>query len=414
MQPVRGTADLLPDLMAKHRFVVETARTTTARYGFQEMATPIFEFSEVFTRPLGESSDIVTKENYSFVDRGGERITLRPENTAGVVRAMISGGLTQSLPLRYFYSGPMFRYERPQKGRMRQFHQVGIEYLGPTDALADADVISAGARFLSQLGVLHNCVLHLNSLGDTESRAKYRAKLVDFLTLHENELSEHSKKRLFVNPLRILDSKEEKDQEILLGAPKLEDYLNDNSKAHFAAVTRTLDAAGVKWIYDPLLVRGLDYYCHTAFEFVTDALGAQGTVLGGGRYDGLSEMLGGQMVAGVGWAAGVERLAMMIHEVLPAVPKVTVLAVDLDANLAAFMVAEKLRDSGIDTTFPTIGTIGRKLKKAVRSNVELAIIVGSNEISKNIVQLRNLSDGTQSEIVLENLVSVVSENLSEN
>ena len=407
LQPVRGTADLLPDVMAQHRLVIDTARLATARYGFQEMATPIFEFSEVFTRPLGESSDIVTKENYSFADRGGEQLTLRPENTAGVVRAMISGGLTQSLPLKYFYAGPMFRYERPQKGRMRQFHQVGIEYLGPNDALADAEVISAGARFLAQLGVLQHCVLHLNSLGDGDSRAAYRAALVGFLQTHESALSDDSKRRLAVNPLRILDSKDAGDRDILQTAPKLQEYLNAESKAHFQTLTSALDAAGVTWVYDPLLVRGLDYYCHTAFEFVTDALGTQGTVLGGGRYDGLSEMLGGPAVAGVGWAAGVERLVMLAGDTVVAAPKVAILSADTDTDTAAFRLAESLRDAGIDIDFPTAGTIGKKLKKAVRSDIKLAIILGGDEMAKKTVQLRDLTTGTQSEIAMTDLADVV-------
>lgn len=407
LQPVRGTADLLPDVMAQHRLVIDTARQATARYGFQEMATPIFEFSEVFSRPLGESSDIVTKENYSFADRGGEQLTLRPENTAGVVRAMISGGLTQSLPLKYFYAGPMFRYERPQKGRMRQFHQVGIEYLGPNDALADAEVISAGARFLAQLGVLPHCVLHLNSLGDAESRAAYRAALVSFLQTHESALSDDSKRRLAVNPLRILDSKDAGDRDILQTAPKLQDYLNAVSKAHFQTLTTALDAAGVTWVFDPLLVRGLDYYCHTAFEFVTDALGTQGTVLGGGRYDGLSEMLGGPAVAGVGWAAGIERLAMLAGDAAVAVPKVAMLSTDPETDLAAFQLAETLRDTGVDIEFPTAGAIGKKLKKAARSNIRLAIILGGDELAKNTVQLRDLTTGTQAEIAMADLADAV-------
>ena len=407
LQPVRGTADLLPDVMAQHRLVIDTARQATARYGFQEMATPIFEFSEVFSRPLGESSDIVTKENYSFADRGGEQLTLRPENTAGVVRAMISGGLTQSLPLKYFYAGPMFRYERPQKGRMRQFHQVGIEYLGPNDALADAEVISAGARFLAQLGVLPHCVLHLNSLGDAESRAAYRAALVSFLQTHESALSDDSKRRLAVNPLRILDSKDAGDRDILQTAPKLQDYLNAVSKAHFQTLTTALDAAGVTWMFDPLLVRGLDYYCHTAFEFVTDALGTQGTVLGGGRYDGLAEMLGGPGVAGVGWAAGIERLAMLAGDAAVAVPQVAMLSTDPETDLAAFQLAEKLRDTGVDIEFPTAGAIGKKLKKAARSNIKLAIILGGDELAKNTVQLRDLTTGKQTEIAMADLADVV-------
>ena len=410
LQPVRGTADLLPDVMAQHRLVIDTARRTTARYGFQEMATPIFEFSEVFSRPLGESSDIVTKENYSFADRGGEMLTLRPENTAGVVRAMISGGLTQSLPLKYFYAGPMFRYERPQKGRMRQFHQIGIEYLGPTDALADAEVISAGARLLAQLGVLDQCVLHLNSLGDAASRAAYRAALVAFLQADESRLSDDSKRRLAMNPLRILDSKDPGDRDILQSAPQLQDYLNAESKAHFSALTTALDTAGVAWMFDPLLVRGLDYYCHTAFEFVTDALGTQGTVLGGGRYDGLAEMLGGPAVAGVGWAAGIERLAMLAGAktpTAPTAPKVAVLSTDADADIAAFRLAEMLRDAGIDIDFPTTGSIGKKLKKAARADIKLAIILGGDELAKNNVQLRNLADGTQSVAMMDDLADVV-------
>ncbi|MDB3896928.1 histidine--tRNA ligase [Alphaproteobacteria bacterium] len=398
LQPARGTADLLPDSMAKHRLVIDAARTASARYGFQEMATPIFEFSEVFSRPLGESSDIVTKENYSFADRGGEILTLRPENTAGVVRAMISGGLTQSLPLKYFYAGPMFRYERPQKGRMRQFHQVGIEYLGPDDSLADAEIIACGARFLASLGVLDDCELHLNSLGDSDSRAAYRAALIAYLETFADQLSDDSKTRLAVNPLRILDSKDAGDRAILQGAPRLQDYLNDVSKAHFADLTAALDSAGVAWVFDPLLVRGLDYYCHTAFEFVTTSLGAQGTVLGGGRYDGLAEMLGGPKVAGVGWAAGVERLAMLVETASVNNPKVAILTADDGARQAAFRLAEQLRDAGIDIDLPTSGAMGKKLKKADKAGIWTAVIMGSDELAKNTVQLRNLRDGSQQEL----------------
>ena len=401
LQPARGTADLLPDSMAKHRLVIDAARTASARYGFQEMATPIFEFSEVFSRPLGESSDIVTKENYSFADRGGEILTLRPENTAGVVRAMISGGLTQSLPLKYFYAGPMFRYERPQKGRMRQFHQVGIEYLGPDDSLADAEIIACGARFLASLGVLDDCELHLNSLGDSDSRAAYRAALIAYLETFADQLSDDSKTRLVVNPLRILDSKDAGDRAILQDAPRLQDYLNDVSKAHFADLTAALDSAGVAWVFDPLLVRGLDYYCHTAFEFVTTSLGAQGTVLGGGRYDGLAEMLGGPKVAGVGWAAGVERLAMLVETASVNNPKVAILTADDGARQAAFRLAEQLRDVGIDIDLPTSGAMGKKLKKADKAGILTAVIMGSDELAKNTVQLRNLRDGSQQELPLD-------------
>ena len=408
LQPVRGTSDLLPADMASHRFVINHARHASAQYGFQEMATPIFEFTDVFSKPLGSSSDVVTKETYSFEDRGGERITLRPENTAGVGRAMISGGLTQSLPLKFFYAGPMFRYERPQKGRMRQFHQIGIEYLGPTDALADAEIIACGARVLADIGVLDRCVLHLNSLGDTESRLAYRKALVDYLGKHKDALSDDSKQRLLVNPLRILDSKDKGDREIIVDAPRLQDHLNDLSKTHFEELTAALDMAKIAWQFDPLLVRGLDYYCHTAFEFITDALGAQGTVLGGGRYDGLSEMLGGPAIAGVGWAGGVERLAMLAAGGTVAVPQLAIVSADSDSDQHAFQLAEHLRDAGFSVDLPTAGNMGKKMKKLDKAGIKTAIILGGDEIDRGVVQLRNLVDGSQGEVARDALVNALS------
>ena len=405
LQPARGTSDLLPDAMAAHRQVVTTAREASARYGFQEMATPIFEFAEVFSRPLGDSSDVVTKETYNFTDRGGETFTLRPENTAGVVRAMISNGLTQSLPLKFFYAGPMFRYERPQKGRMRQFHQIGIEFLGPRDGLADAEIIACGARVLSDLGVLDKCKLHLNSLGDTDSRQAYRSALVAFLERHAGDLSEDSQARLKTNPLRILDSKNAGDRDILVDAPRLDAHLNAESAAHFKAVTTALDAAGINWEFDPLLVRGLDYYCHTAFEFITDALGAQGTVLGGGRYDGLSEMLGGPPVAGVGWAAGIERLAMLAGDAPVDMPRVAVMSAEEDADSTAFALAEALRTAGIAVDLPTGGNIGKRMKKADRAGIRYAVILGGAELASGTVQLRDLGEGAQEEVAQADLVA---------
>jgi histidyl-tRNA synthetase len=369
------------------------------------MATPIFEFAEVFSRPLGDSSDVVTKETYNFTDRGGETFTLRPENTAGVVRAMISNGLTQSLPLKFFYAGPMFRYERPQKGRMRQFHQIGIEFLGPRDGLADAEIIACGARVLSDLGVLDKCKLHLNSLGDTDSRQAYRSALVAFLERHADDLSDDSQARLKTNPLRILDSKNAGDRDILVDAPRLDAHLNAESAAHFKAVTTALDAAGIKWEFDPLLVRGLDYYCHTAFEFITDALGAQGTVLGGGRYDGLSEMLGGPPVAGVGWAAGVERLAMLAGDVPVGVPRVAVMSAEPDADSTAFALAEAVRTAGIAVDLPSGGNIGKRMKKADRAGIRYAVILGGQELANGTVQLRDLGEGAQQEVAQTDLVA---------
>ena len=294
--------------------MIETGRAVAARYGYAEVATPIFEFTEVFARTLGETSDVVTKEMYSFTDRGGEALTLRPEYTAGVARAFISGALGQNLPVKLFCSGPMFRYERPQKGRLRQFHQIDVEVIGAPEPLADVEVIALGAQILRALGLAEHVRLELNTLGDPESRQAYRDRLVGYLSAYRDRLSPDSQARLERNPLRILDSKDEGDREILKGAPTLDASLNEASKAFFAGVRAGLDALGIAYAINPMLVRGLDYYTHTAFEFTTDRLGAQGAVLAGGRYDGLVAAMGGPDTPGIGWAAGVERLAMLLDE----------------------------------------------------------------------------------------------------
>src|SRR5579885_3070714 len=320
LQPARGTQDLLPEAARRHRAVSETARACAELYGFAEIATPIFEFTEVFARPIGEHTDIVAKEMYTFTDRGGDEVTLRPENTAGVVRAVLSNGLTQAAPLKFFYSGPMFRYERPQKGRFRQFHQIGVELLGVPQPQADIEVIALGQRILDRLGIAGHVVLELNTLGDPESRAAYREALVRYFTGHLAQLSEDSRRRLERNTLRLLDSTEGPNQIVCADAPAFADYLNEASRAFFARVRDGLDRLGIAYRLNPRLVRGLDYYTHTAFEFVTADLGAQGTVMGGGRYDGLIETMGGPAMAGVGWAAGIERLAMLIDEP-PAPPR---------------------------------------------------------------------------------------------
>ncbi len=321
LRPVRGTHDIVGDDALRHRKVVETGREIAARYGYGEIATPVFEFTEVFARTLGETSDIVTKEMYSFEDRGGERITLRPEFTAGVARALISGALGQSLPIRLFLSGPVFRYERPQKGRLRQFHQIDIEVLGAPEPEADVEVIAVGRRILEALGLGAKVTLELNTLGDPSSRRAYRERLVDYLAGFREQLSEDSRARLERNPLRILDSKDPGDRTILEDAPVLTDCLNEASQAFFAKVRAGLDALGIAYRVNPRLVRGLDYYTHTAFEFTTTELGAQGAVLAGGRYDGLVATMGGPDTPGIGWAAGIERLAMLLDgDACPAAP----------------------------------------------------------------------------------------------
>src|SRR3984893_7863631 len=291
LQPVRGTQDLLPEAARRHRRVIETARAGAELYGFAEMATPIFEFTEVFARPIGEHTDIVAKEMYTFTDRGGEEVTLRPENTAGVVRAVLSNGLVQSVPLKFFYSGPMFRYERPQKGRFRQFHQIGVELIGVAQPQADIEVIASGRRILDALGIGDRVVLELNTLGDVESRAAYRGALVSYFSARASELSADSQRRLERNPLRIFDSKEETDQRVAGDAPAFADYLNAESRRFFDRVRAGLDRLGLIYPVHTPLWRRVDYYTHTAFEFVTADLGAQGTVMGGGRYDGVGELM---------------------------------------------------------------------------------------------------------------------------
>ena len=415
LQSPRGTADLMPEDMARHRHVMDTARVTAAHFGFDEMATPIFEFTEVFARPLGESSDVVTKETYSFTDRGGEEITLRPEGTAGVVRALISQGLTQTLPQKFFYSGPMFRYERPQKGRMRQFHQVGVELLGPTSALADAEVISLGAMMLERLGALTSCTLHLNSLGDSESRAMYRSALVEYLSSYRDQLSEDSQRRLETNPLRVLDSKDQDDRQLLENAPQLSAYLNTESSDHFEAVKTLLDTAGISYINDLKLVRGLDYYCHTAFEFITNDLGAQGTVLGGGRYDGLAKTLGGPNVAGVGWAAGVERLALLANDVDQGPQPIVLIALDAtdvdrsnDSDVKIFTLGQALRQEGHYVDIPFSGNLGKKMKRADKLNARYVGIYGEDEAARGVMVLRDMTTGSQDEIAFQTAATTLS------
>jgi histidyl-tRNA synthetase len=403
LQPVRGTQDLLPAQMRRHRVVSETARRVAENYGFEEMATPIFEFTEVFERPIGETTDIVSKEMYSFTDRGGENVTLRPENTAGVVRAVLSNGLTQSTPLKFFYSGPMFRYERPQKGRFRQFHQIGVELIGVAQPQADVEVIATGARILDELGILSRTVLELNTLGDVASRQAYRAALVTYYGARVAELSEDSRRRLERNPLRILDSKNAGDIQVNAGAPPYSDYLNETSRDFFAAVRRGLDAIGIAYRISPKLVRGLDYYCHTAFEFVTSDLGAQGTVMGGGRYDGLVGVMGGPETPGVGWAAGIERLAMLIAEPPGPARPVAIVPVGEAAELPALRLAEDLRRAGFAVDHGYSGNVGRRLKRANKVTARIAVLLGDDELKRDAATVRDLDSGDQVSVPLASL-----------
>src|SRR6516225_129930 len=405
LQPVRGTQDLLPGVARRHRQVVETARAVAELYGFAEIATPIFEFTEVFSRPIGETSDIVAKEMYSFTDRGGEEITLRPEATAGIVRAVLSDGLVQNTPLKFFCSGPMFRYERPQKGRFRQFHQIGVELIGVAQPQADIEVIALGSRILDALGIGQRVELELNTLGDPASRAAYRRALVAYFSAQISELSEDSRRRLERNPLRIFDSKEETDQRVARYAPPFADYLSPEACTFFDQVRGGLDRLGISYRVNPRLVRGLDYYTHTAFEFVTTDLGAQGTVLGGGRYDGLVELMGGPALPGVGWAAGIERLALLIaHPPLPPRP-VALVPIGAAGEIAALKLAEDLRDHSLPVDLSYSGNLARRMRRANHVNARVAVLIGEDEIVRNVVALRDLDSGEQSEVAMDQSLS---------
>ena len=403
LKPVRGTQDILPDESRLFRRVEETAFDVADRYGFGEISTPIFEFTEVFTRTLGDTSDIVTKEMYTFEDKGGDMITLRPEGTAGVARAFIANGMQQNLPLKLFYRGPMFRYERPQKGRRRQFRQVGIEILGVATPQADIEVISLATTFLDELGLKNNITLELNSLGDVESRAAYREKLVSYLSGHKDKLSHDSLERLDRNPLRILDSKDEGDIAIVSNAPRLQDSLNETSQSFFNELCGGLSKLGVDFEHNTKLVRGLDYYCHTAFEFTTTDLGAQGTVLAGGRYDGLIGQMGGPETPGIGWAAGVERLTLLLGEGKEVKRPIVVIPVGGEAESEALVVTEMLRKKGYHVDLDYSGNLKKRMKRANMLNAAAAILLGEDELTKNVGTLRDMDSGEQKEVSLETL-----------
>lgn len=397
LQPMRGTRDLIGDDAARHFHVIDTARRITRLYGFSEWQTPIFEDTRVFSRTLGETSDVVTKEMYSFEDRGGDSITLRPEGTAGVCRALITNGLTQTLPQKAFYAGPMFRYERPQKGRYRQFHQIGVELLGAASPVADAEVISSGWHILNALGIAKDVVLNINTLGDAQSRAQYRAALFSYFSDYAEKLSDDSKIRLHKNPLRILDSKDETDKELVAAAPLIHAYLTDEAAAFYEGLKSALTRLSVPFTENPHIVRGIDYYNHTAFEFVTEALGSQGTVMAGGRYDGLVEQMGGPSVPSIGWGAGIERLSMLIAPPPAAAQPVIVIPMGASYENSALDVLALLRQHEIAAETGYSGNVKKRLERANKSGARFAVLVGDD------LQLKNLADGTQ-EVVTPDLL----------
>lgn len=405
LQPVRGTHDILGEKAIRFRTIFEIFKNVAERYSHQEIDTPIFEFTETFKRTLGDTSDVVTKEMYTFEDRGGEQITLRPEYTAGIARAFISNGLQQSTPCKFYSFGPIFRYERPQKGRMRQFHQMDLEILGVEEPQADIEVLAVAADFLNDLGIGKHISLELNSLGDPESRSDYRDALVYYFTGHKGKLSEDSLKRLEKNPMRILDSKDDGDRELIKDAPRIADFYNQSTKDFFKMVIDGVEALDIKYVINDRLVRGLDYYCHTAFEFTTDQLGAQGTVLAGGRYDGLMEMMGGPKTAGIGWAAGMERLAELIADdlLIKQNRPVVVTPVGAEAQIPAMKLAHDLRAAGIVVDMAYKGNVGKRMKRANKQNASFAVLLGEEEMARGVAMVKNLDQGSQEEVSLSQI-----------
>jgi histidyl-tRNA synthetase len=406
-QRVRGTQDIWGEDAERFHKVVETFDRVRRLYGFQRVEIPIFESTSVFARSLGETTDVVSKEMYSFDDRGGDSLTLRPEFTAGLCRAYLTEGWQQHAPVRLATWGPAFRYERPQKGRYRQFHQLDAEIIGPSEPAADVEIIAMGAQLLDELGIGDKVELKLNTLGDPETRDAWRGALVVHFEKHKFDLSDESRKRLDKNPLRILDSKEHKDFPVVDSAPVVDDYLSGEALAFFEKVTVGLEQAGIAWTRDPRLVRGLDYYRHTAFEFVTEDLGAQSAVIAGGRYDGLIESMGGPHTPAIGWAGGIERLAMLIEAPVPLHPDAALVPLGAAAERAATAIAAGLRRAGIACETAFKGNMKKRMQKASASGARYAIILGEDELGRGEASVKELASGEQRSVALERLAEAV-------
>jgi histidyl-tRNA synthetase len=400
-QPVRGMQSLLGEEADRFHAVVAAFDRVRRLFGFRRVEVPVLEPTAVFARSLGETTDVVSKEMYSFEDRSGDSVTLRPEFTAGIARAFLTEGWQQYAPLKVATHGPAFRYERPQKGRFRQFHQLDAEIIGAAEPQADVEVLCFADQLLRELGVGGNVICKLNTLGDPATRAAWRDALHEHFAAHRADLSEDSRDRLDRNPVRILDSKAHADWPIVDSAPVIDDYLTAEASDFFAAVTAGLDAAGVTWERAPRLVRGLDYYRHTAFEFITDALGAQGTVLAGGRYDGLVEALGGPHTPAIGWAAGIERLSMLIEAPHPERPSAVLVPLGPAAERAAITILADLRRQGIAADMAWRGNMKKRMAKAASSGAGHAIILGESELESGTAQVKDLATGEQRSVALD-------------
>ncbi|MEY4464079.1 MAG: Histidyl-tRNA synthetase [Pseudomonadota bacterium] len=391
LQPLRGMKDLLPDDYKVYDYIINKARDVGVLYGYKQVSTPILEYTKVFNRSMGESSDVISKEIYSFLDKSNDSVALRPEFTAGIIRAFISNGLQHKLPLKFFSTGPVFRYDRPQAGRQRQFHQLNYEYIGAKGAITDAETLKLAVDILKALEIEQDTILELNSLGCSESRSVYQQKLVEYLNDFKDQLSEESKIRLTKNPMRILDSKSEIDQKIIANAPVLSEYYTDESKEYFEELLKYLNILGVEYSINPRLVRGLDYYCHTAFEFTTKKLGSQSTILAGGRYDGLAKIMGNNDdVPAIGFAAGIERIALMREYNISEVKPVFVLPIGENNIAYSLEIADKLRSHNIVVILETSGKIAKRMQRALNENAKFIIFIGEEEQANNSLKLKDL------------------------
>lgn len=406
LQSIRGIHDGLPDEVRRWQRVEAAARSAFSAFAFSEVRLPVLEPTELFVRSIGEATDIVSKEMYAFTDQGGDHICLRPEGTAGAVRAYLQAGLTRAGAQRWFYIGPMFRRERPQKGRLRQFQQIGVEMFGVNGPLEDAEVLAMAHSFLSELGI-RGLNLEVNSLGCGECRPAYRDQLVDYLGARADKLCETCNERISKNPMRVLDCKVASCQEQLGDAPEMVDHLCDGCETHFEALQQGLKALDVPYRINARIVRGLDYYNRTAFEIVTDQLGAQGTVLAGGRYDGLVEELGGPATAAIGFAAGMERLAMLLDEVEPSAPDVAVVALGSDALSYSMQQASSFRKAGLSVVHCGGGAAKRQFKMADREGVRFVAVMGDDEMASGKIALKNMANGEQQTLLLEEAVELI-------
>jgi histidyl-tRNA synthetase len=399
-QPIRGMQSLMGEDADRMAAVVAAFDRVRRLYGFKRVEVPVLEHTDVFARTMGETTDVVSKDMYSFEDKSGESVTMRPEFTAGIARAFLSEGWQQYAPLKVATHGSAFRYERPQKGRFRQFHQLDAEIVGAAEAAADVELLALGDQLLKELGIT-GVMLQLNTLGDAPTREAWRKALVEYFWQSFDSLSEDSRDRLERNPLRILDSKDPRDRAIAEAAPSIDEYLTSEASDFFDEVKAGLEAAGVQWVRDPRLVRGLDYYRHTAFEFVTDRLGAQGAVIAGGRYDGLIEALGGPHTPAVGWAAGIERLAMLIDAPEPERPSVVVVPLGERAELAGTGIVAGLRREGVSTDMAYRGNMKKRLSRANSAGAKYALIIGDDELDRGEAQLKDLASGEQRAVSLD-------------